>query len=84
MLIIAGPRGVIVRIDAQREGHVEGVAAVATAGGLIIERIIDTVDLLLDRVRRHGLDHFGIGVRLGREQRYLRRHNIRGMALSQN
>ena len=69
--------GIDVRIGAQCEGHVEGVAAVGTAGGLIIERVVDAVDLLLDWLRHRGLDHFGIGAWIGRGQRNLRRHDIR-------
>ncbi len=69
--------GVDVGIGAEREGHVEGVAAVGTAGGLIIQRVVDAVDLLLDRLRHRGLDHFGIGARVGRGQRHLRRHDVR-------
>ena len=56
--------GVDVRIGAQRERDVEGVAAVGTAGGLIVERIVDAVDLLLDRLRdcdlrRHDIRELG-------------------------
>jgi hypothetical protein len=69
--------GVDVRVGAQREGHVECVAAVGPAGGLIIERIVNAVDLLLDRLRHRGLDHFGIRAWIGRGQRDLRRHDIR-------
>jgi hypothetical protein len=50
-------------IGAEREGHGEGIAAVGPAGGLIVERIVDAVDLLLDRPRHRVLDHL-----LGRPQ----------------
>ena len=69
--------GVDVGIGAQRERDVEGVAAVGTAGGLIVERVVDAVDLLLDRLRDRGLDHFGVGARVVRGQRDLRRHDVR-------
>jgi hypothetical protein len=50
-------------IGAEREGHGEGIASVGPAGGLIVERIVDAVDLLLDRPRHRVLDHL-----LGRPQ----------------
>ncbi len=43
--------GVDVGIRAQPEGHRQDVATVRGAGGLIIERVVDAVDLLLDRLR---------------------------------
>ena len=69
--------GVDVGVGAQRERDVEGVAAVGTAGGLIVERVVDAVDLLLDRLRDRGLDHFGVGARVVRGQGDLRRHDVR-------
>ena len=69
--------GVDVRIGAQRERDVEGVAAVGAARGLIIERVVDAVDLLLDRLRDRGLDHFGVRAWVARGQRDLWRHDIR-------
>ncbi len=68
--------GVDVRIGAQREGHGQDVAAVRGAGGLVIERVVDAVDLLLDRLRHRRLDHLGIGAGIGRVERHLRRHDI--------
>src|SRR5262249_44624462 len=46
-------------------------------GGLVIKRIVDAVDLLLDRLRHRRLDHFGIGPRIARVERDLRRHDFR-------
>ena len=69
--------GVDVRIGAERKGHVERVAAVGAAGGLVVDRIVDAVDLLLDRLRHRGLDHFGVGAGIVRGQRDLRRHDFR-------
>src|SRR5262249_57678970 len=69
--------GVDVRISSQREGHVEGVTAVGAARGLIIQRVVDAVDLLLDRLRHRGLDNFGVSARVERGQRHLRRHDVR-------
>src|SRR5262249_51797560 len=69
--------GVDVGIRAQREGHRQDVAAVRGAGGLIIERVVDAVDLLFDRLRHRRLHHFGIGPRITRVERDLRRHDVR-------
>src|SRR5262249_54054676 len=68
--------GVDVRVGPQREGHVQGVASVRAASRLIIERIVDTIDLLLDWLSYRGLHHFGVGARIGRRKRYLWWHNI--------
>ena len=69
--------GVDVGIGAEREGHVERIAAVGAAGRLVIDRVVDAVDLLLDRLRHGGLDHFGVGAGIVRGQRDLRRHDVR-------
>ena len=68
--------GVDVRIGAEREGDIERVAAVGAAGGLVIERVVDAVDLLFDRLRDRGLDRLGVGARIIRRQRDLRRHDV--------
>jgi hypothetical protein len=65
-----------VRVGAQRKRHGEDVAAIGPAGGLIIECIVDAVDLLFDGLGDRGFDHFGIGTRISRVERYLRRHDI--------
>jgi hypothetical protein len=68
--------GVDVGIGAESEGDVERVAAVGAARRLIVNRVIDAVDLLLDRLRHRGLDHLGVGAGIVRGQRDLRRHDI--------
>jgi hypothetical protein len=68
--------GVDVGVGAERKGDGQGVAAVGTADGLIIERIVDAVDLLLDGLRHRGLDQFGIGARIVGGQLDLGRHDI--------
>ena len=68
--------GVDVRIGAEREGDVERVAAVGATRRLVIERIVDAVDLLLDRLGDGGLDHFRVGAGIIRRQRHLRRHDL--------
>ncbi len=68
--------GVDVGIGAERESDVERVAAVGAARRLVVERVIDAVDLLLDRLRHRGLDHFGVGAGIVGGQRHLRRHDI--------
>ena len=65
-----------VGIGAERECDVKGIAAVGAARGLIIERVIDAVDLLFDRLRHRCLDHLGIGAGIIRGERNLRRHDI--------
>src|SRR5262249_16005801 len=68
--------GVDVGIRAQPEGHRQDVAAVGGAGGLIIERVVDAVDLLLDRLRHSRFDHLGIGARIAGVERNLRRGGV--------
>src|SRR5262249_30960618 len=68
--------GVDVRIGAEREGDGEEVAAVRAAGRLVVERVVDAVDLLLDRLRHRGLDHLGIGARIRGVEPDLRRHDV--------
>ena len=68
--------GVDVRIGPEREGHVKRVAAVRPAGGLIIERVVNAVDLLLDRLRHRGFDHLGVRTWIICRQRDLRRHDF--------
>jgi len=68
--------GVDVRIGAEREGYVQRIAAVGAAGRLVIDRIVDAVDLFLDRLRHGGLDHFGVGAGIVGGERDLRRHDI--------
>ena len=68
--------GIDVRIGAQCEGDGQVVAAVGTAGRLIVERIVDAVDLLLDRLRHRRLDDFGIGTGISRGEGYLWRHDV--------
>ena len=68
--------GVDVRIGAQREGHVQRVAAVRAAGRLVVDRVVDAVDLLLDGLGDRGLDRFGVGAGIIRGQRDLRRHDF--------
>ena len=69
--------GVDVRIGAEREGDREGVAAVRAAGRLVIDRVVDAVDLLLDRLSDGCLHHLGVGAGIKRGQRDLRRHDVR-------
>ena len=66
-----------IRIGAERKGDRQRVAAVGAARRLVIERIIDAVDLLLDRLRDGRLDDLRIGPGVKRRQRHLRRHDIR-------
>ena len=65
-----------IRIGAEREGDGQRVAAVGAAGRLVIERIVDAVDLLLDRLGDGRLDGFRIGAGIERRQRDLRRHDV--------
>ena len=50
--------------------------SVGGAGRLVIERVVDTVDLLLDWLRHGRFDHFGVGARIGGVERHLRRHDL--------
>ena len=68
--------GVDVGIGAERKRHREVVAAVGAAGGLVIDRVVDAVDLLLDRLRDRGLHHFGVGARIVGLHRDLRGHDV--------
>ncbi len=65
-----------VGVSAEREGDGERVAAVGGAGRLVVERIVDAHDLLLDGLRHRGLDHLGIGAGIGGGERDLRRHDL--------
>src|SRR5262249_36933350 len=69
--------GVDVGIRAQREGHRQDVTTIRGAGGLVIERVVDAVDLLLDRLRHGRFDHLGIGARIARVECNLRRYDVR-------
>ena len=69
--------GVDVRVGAERESHGKIVATVRAARRLIVERVVDAVDLLLDRLRHRGLDHFGIGAGIICGERDLWRHDFR-------
>ena len=78
-----GEAGAILHIDrvdvgigTERKSDVKGVAAVGAARRLVIERIIDAIDLLFDRLRHRRLDHFGVGAGIIRGERDLRRHDI--------
>ncbi len=66
-----------VGVGAEREGDVQGVAAVGAAGGLVVERVVDAIDLLLDGLRDGRLDRLRIGTGVERRQRDLRRHDVR-------
>ena len=65
-----------VGIGAERESDVERVGAVGAAGRLVVDRVVDAVDLRLDRLRDGGLDEFGVGAGIVRRQRHLRRHDV--------
>ena len=65
-----------VGIGAERKGHGEVVAAVGAAGGLIIERAVDAVDLLLDGLRYGRFHHLRIGAGIVCLHRHLRRHDV--------
>ena len=65
-----------VGIGAERERHGEGVAAVGGAGRLVVERIVDAGDLLLDGLGDGRLDHLGIGAGIEGRHRDLRRDDL--------
>ena len=66
-----------VRIGAEREGDGQRIAAVGAARGLVIERMVDTVDLLLDGLRDGRLHHLRVGTRVKRREGHLRRYDLR-------
>ena len=78
-----GQRGAVLHVDGvdvgigpEREGDVERIAAVGAAGRLVVERVVDAVDLLLDRLRHGRLDDLGVGAGIGSRERDLRRHDV--------
>ena len=68
--------GVDVGVGAEREGDGERIAAVGAADRLIVERVVDAVDLLLDRLRHRGLDQLGVGAGIVRRELDLGRHDV--------
>ncbi len=68
--------GVNVGIGAERERDVERIAAIRAAGRLIIERVVDAVDLLLDWLRDRGLYDFGVCAGIVGRERHLRRYDV--------
>jgi hypothetical protein len=62
---------------AQRKGHIKRVASIGAARRLIVDGVIDTVDLFLDRLRDRSLDDFGIGAGIIGGERDLRRYDLR-------